>query len=120
MTSLPACLFDMPSLTALRARRNRIAALPVTFDGTSSQLRILDLSLNELTATTVNRLSRLPGLIQLDLSSNQLDNCDWREPFRALEEINLAFNQITELCSGCMSVRLSPLVVEHEQTLRNR
>lgn len=99
LTSIPADIFSMCSLTYLNAAQNKIEHLPSSDDSTYNspvleEIYLQDNSLEEL----LPEIFRLASLVTLDISNNKLQKIPfdmWKSP--KLRELNIAFNLLKDL-----------------------
>ena len=101
LTALPAELKQISRLRHLNLSGNRLPDIPAGLDELS-RLDSLDLSANQLTDLSISeavltKTSQWPrGLIQLDLSDNQLTALPLALVQFRLESLNLSHNQLTD------------------------
>ncbi|CAI2297514.1 unnamed protein product [Caenorhabditis sp. 36 PRJEB53466] len=97
--TFPSILFQMPSLRSLNLADNSIRTIEIpTYYISSTSLEILNLKNNQLECLTIQFLSSLPQLQQLDVSKNELSQLPeyiWLCP--ALRELNASHNRLSTL-----------------------
>ncbi|KAF1770229.1 hypothetical protein GCK72_002047 [Caenorhabditis remanei] len=99
LTTFPSILFQMPSLRSLNIADNSIRTIEIpTYYISSTSLEILNLRNNQLECLTIQFLSSLPQLQQLDVSKNELSQLPeyiWLCP--SLKELNASHNRLSAL-----------------------
>ena len=93
---LSSSIYQLPFLSELSLRHNRMTSL--NFDNgtssSSSSIRLLNLTSNQLRLLPADLNQRMPHLTTLDLSHNAIEALPLVHPFTSLN-INLSFNAIT-------------------------
>ncbi|KAF1326348.1 Tkl protein kinase, partial [Globisporangium splendens] len=99
LTKAPVQLIEvMPELRVFNLSRNQITTLEPTSASVASKVQVLDLTENQLKnmSVIVEFASASPMLTELQLASNNFTTCNFSSPQSPLEKLNLSTNMLED------------------------